>query len=112
MALTRDQFFVAVPPKLDSVDVPQLGGQVMLRELTAGERDAFEAAHVKNKERDFRARIVAATVCDADGARIFSAGDVPALSNLPATTLDPVFKAAVKINGLSDDDVKELEKNS
>lgn len=112
LALTREQFLAPAAPRLDSVDVPELGGVVHLRALTAGERDAFEAEHVRRKERDFRARLVAATACDADGVRLFTPADVPALSDLPATTLDPIVKAAVKLNGLSDEDVKELEKNS
>jgi cytochrome c553 len=88
--------------------VPGLGS-CFVRAMSAGERDEFEVAHAKGKSRDFRARLVACTVCDEDGELVFSTADIPALSALPAATLQPLVAAAVEVNRLSEADVKDLE---
>jgi hypothetical protein len=111
MPLDRASFLACPPPKVEQVDVPELGDFVFVRALTAGERDQFEVQHVKSKEKDFRARLVAATACDGVGSRLFTEADVPTLSNLPAAVLEPLVQAATKINRLSADDVEDLRKN-
>jgi hypothetical protein len=77
--------------------------------MSAGERDEFEVAHSKGKSRDFRARLVACTVCDESGDLIFQLADLPALSALPAATLQPLVIAAYEINRLTEGDVADLE---
>jgi len=108
--LTRESFF-ALKPELREVQVPILGGSVYVKEMTAGERDRFEVEHIKSGENDFRARMAAATVCDADGVLLFGPGDVPKLSSLPADALTEIALAANKVNRMSADDVEELSKN-
>jgi hypothetical protein len=79
--------------------------------MSAGERDRFEAEHIKAGSVDFRARLAVSTVCDADGALLFTPGDVADLSAIPAHALDDAAKAAIELNRISSDDVAELEKN-
>lgn len=112
MPLTRDVFLSAHLPHVESVEVPDLGSFVHIRPMTAGERDAFEVAHEKCGGKDFRARIAAAVCCDSDGKLLFSAADIPSLSSLPASTLQPIVEAAIAANKLSASDIKDLEKNS
>jgi hypothetical protein len=110
--ITREQFFAVPKPALREVQVPALGDSVFVRMLTAGDRERFEDVHVKAPRKDLRARLVVACACDSDGAPLFTADDVPALSALPALSLDPIAKAGSKLNQFFDEDVDALEKNS
>ncbi len=112
MQLTRESFFAVQAPKVHRIEIPGLGGHVWLKPMSAGERDRFEIDHEANKKHNFRARLAAASVCDEDGNLLFGPADIPALSALPATDFDPIIETAVKINGLTKDDIDELEKNS
>jgi hypothetical protein len=109
--LTRISFLAPQPLERRPVTVPGLGS-CFVRAMSAGERDEFEVAHSKSKNRDFRARLVACTVCDDEGDLVFSAADIPALSALPAATLQPLVAMAVEVNRLSEADVKDLEEAS
>jgi len=106
--LTRISFLAPQPLERRPVTVPGLGS-CFVRAMSAGERDEFEVAHSKGKHRDFRARLVAMTVCDEDGNLAFSPADIPALSALPAATLQPLVVAAVEVNRLTEEDVADLE---
>jgi hypothetical protein len=116
MLLDRAAFLSERPLSVQRVDVRGLiagdDAHVFVRMITAGERDALEAEHAKAKERNLRARIVAWTACDELGNLLFLPTDVPMLSKLPTTVLDPIVKAANAINKTSDVELEELEKNS
>lgn len=109
--LTRESFFAA--PNLATVEVhlPTLGGSVTVRQMTVGEKDAFEIANAADKGKYFRPRMAAACVVDADGAPLFRAADLPALAARPANELEPIIDAAVKLNRYSPEEVKALEGN-
>lgn len=110
--ISREQFLACPKPAVEEIQVPSMGGSVYVKALSAGERDAFEVEHTKSGTKDFRARLAAACVCDADGASLFTKADVPALSALPASVIDPIVQAASKLNRLSDEDVDTLKKTS
>ncbi len=99
------------------VDLPG-GGRVYVRGLTAEERDAMEwlyaeASTGKGKSPSIRAFIVAACCCDAEGKPIFDNKlYARSLANMPAKLLEPVFDAARKASGMTEDEVGEIEKNS
>ena len=112
MQLTRESFFAVPAPKVERIEIPELGGHVWLKPMSAGDRDRFEAEHATAKQRDFRARLAVASVCDEAGSLLFGAADVPQLSKLPASALEPIVRTAVRINALTDEDIEELEKNS
>ena len=85
--LTRDEILGAVDLKVVEVAVPEWGGTVRVSMMTGTERDAFEAETVVRKGKrvevnmvNMRARLVARTVVDEKGARVFSDGDVEALA--------------------------------
>jgi hypothetical protein len=106
--LTRISFLAPQPLEKRAVVVPGLGS-CYVRAMSAGERDEFEVAHSKSRSKDFRARLVACTVCDESGDLVFQPADIPALSALSAATLQPLVTAAVEVNRLSEADVKDLE---
>lgn len=117
--LSRDAILGASDIKSEEVHVPEWGGTVRVRGLTAAQRDAFEAASVtgNGKRRDvnlanIRARLVALSVVDEKDQPIFNPGDVKALGEKSAGALDRVFSVASRLSGLSDEDVEELGKPS
>lgn len=101
------------------VDVPEWGGAVRVRGLTAGEWDAVENSMVVTKGKsqsvtyaDFRAKLVARGCVDAAGARLFTDEDTTALSAKSAAAIGRLAEAITRLSKKSDEDVEELVGNS
>jgi hypothetical protein len=119
MTLTREGILKAEDLKKELVEVPEWGGDVYIRCMTGTERDTFEseAYTVKGKNveinrENFRARLLVRVVVDDKNERLFSDKDIASLGAKSAKCLDRLFTVAMRINGLSHDDVEELTKNS
>jgi len=117
--LSRDDILGAQDLPSEDVDVPEWGGCVRVRGLTGAERDAFEAEIVQMRGRDthvnlrnVRAKLVARSIVDEDGKRIFGDADVHALGKKSAVALQRVFEVAQRLSGLTGEDMEELAKNS
>lgn len=119
-ALTRDQImaFRSKDRETVVVEVPEWGGAVTLRELSARERDAFEASTVDGHGKkmrinieNLRARLVAACAIDEQGQALFYPSDVELLGDLSASAVDRLFSAARELNGMTESDVEELAGN-
>jgi hypothetical protein len=98
------------------VVVPEWGITLRVRGLTAGERDRYELALREQKDRrvsrNIRGLLVALSVVDDDGKRVFKNADAVELSKLPAGPVDRLFEAAAELSGLTPKDQEELEKKS
>ena len=117
--LTRDAILAAPDLLTEEVPVPEWGGTVLVRGLTGTERDAFEEEMItgKGKNRDvnlanFRARLIVKSVVDKGGKRLFTQADMVALGGKSAAAIQRVFQVAMRLSGMSDEDVEELTKNS
>ena len=95
--------------------------EVRIITMTSADRDEFDAAALieratvqgTQKLRNLRAALVACCAIDKDsGKRIFKAEDVVALGEKSAKVLDRLYAAAINLNGVTDDDMRALEKNS
>lgn len=112
--LSRDDILKVDDRKYEEVAVPEWGGTVRVRSLTGRERDQFESSLVDKKTgqasrlANARARLVAMTLVDEDGNRLFSTDDVSALGTKSAAALERVFTAARRLCGMTDDDLAEL----
>jgi len=104
--LARDDLAIRI------VEIPEWGGHVLIRCMTAGERDDFEMAWKRNSSNDIRARLAVYTVCDQAGKLLFTADDIPILTAKSSRALDRIFAAATIHNGMTESDVEELRKNS
>lgn len=116
--LTRDAILQAQDLPRELVTVPEWGGEVYVRALTGAERDAFEQSIVEQKGKstkmnlqNMRAKLVALTVVDEEGKRVFSDADAKLLGQKSALALNRVFEVAQKLSGLTPEDVDELTKN-
>jgi len=116
--LTRQEILSIRDIRTETVFVPEWGGAVKIKALTGKERDAWETAlfqidgkDVKMNKENLRAKLVALTVVDEAGQRLFTEADVEALGSKSASALDRVYQASQKLSGLTPDDIKEMEKN-
>lgn len=117
--LTKDDILTADDKKAKEVEVKEWGGAVRMIPMSGVERDEFEAmiqkrtvAGGKVDGRGIRVALIALSLVDENGVRIFQTKEDEALLNKKASpVLEELFKAAQKVNGLGDDDIKELEKN-
>lgn len=117
--LTRDQILSAPDITTEDVEVPEWGGTVRVRGLSASQRDAFESASVavKGKKIDpnfinIRARLVALAVVDDNGDQMFTNADIKALGEKSAAPIDRIFDVASRLSGVSEGDIDQLEGNS
>lgn len=111
--LTKDAILAAKDLQIETVDVPEWGGKVHIRPFNGAERDTLEAAakHAQDDMRGFRARIVAASICNDAGELLFEIKDIPALNNKSAAALNRVCDAALRLNHMTPEDVDDLTKN-
>ena len=120
MALTKDQILEANDLKNEAVDVPEWGGTVFVRTMTGADRDQFENSMVstlpdgtrKTDMSNLRAKLVALTLVDETGARLFDVTDVDRLGLKAAGALEKVFVVAQRINGLGGQAEEAASKNS
>lgn len=115
MILKRDQILAADDLKRELVSVPEWGGEVYVSMMTGAARDAFEAsilgADRKPVLADMRAKLAVACITDENGARLFDASDVPALSAKSGAALERVAQVAQRLNRMSDSDLEDAAGN-
>lgn len=110
--LDRKAIFKAVDLDVKTVEVPEWGGEVCVRGLTARERDHFEASIGTSANlENLRARLVVLTLCDEEGERLLKDSDAIELGKKNAQVVDRLFEIARKMSGMTDADVEELEGN-
>lgn len=112
--LSRDAILTVPDITYDVVACPEWGGDVRVKSLSGHERDAFETTldDADGTRRDVRAKMAIAGCVDADGAPLFTAPDVEALSAKNAAPLDRIFDRVRELSGMTPKAVAVLEKNS
>ncbi|MEV4093785.1 hypothetical protein [Streptosporangium saharense] len=114
--LGREQILAANDLPVEDVPVPEWGGEVRLRGLTGAELDEYQGSLVvqtangqqKANLRNATAKLVSRCAIDEDGAPLFEPKDLLKLSSKSAVALQRLFAVAQKLNGLTDDDMREL----
>ncbi|MFJ2004820.1 hypothetical protein [Streptomyces chartreusis] len=124
MALSASAILEAEDVQIKSVDVPEWGGEVLVRGLTGIERDAYEAGIQQirpkpdgTKEVVFvrdnaRAKLLVKCLIDDNGTRLFKDTDAPALGKKNGAVIDRLYDVAAELSGLSDGADREAEGNS
>lgn len=117
--LSRDAILAVNDVQYEDVPVSEWGGTVRVKSLTGKERDALEASMIVGKGKNanvnlnnLRAKLVARSIVDENGARIFSDDDITALGAKSAAALTRVYEVAQRLSGITQEDVDELTKNS
>jgi hypothetical protein len=105
--LSRDEILAAVKTRAEdytSVDVPEWGGQVLLRRLSAA--DAERSGLTSGDDTDEQvARVLAMSVVDEEGNLLFTEDDIKELAKIDVGVAAQVFTTAVKINGLGSEEL-------
>jgi len=113
--LSRDEILSADDLTIETIAVPEWGGDVAVRTLTGAEKDKWEAARQNTDGSanlaNVRGSIVALCCCDMGGKSLFTSRDIVALGKKSARALDRVLEAVKTLNGVTEDDLEELEKN-
>lgn len=107
-------------PRVEVVEVPDWERTACVRMLSGKERDAWEAGlhriagdgSVSPNLTNVRGRLLALTLCDDEGRRLFTDDDAGQLGDLPAAPLEVIFEAASKLNALGGRSRERAEKNS
>lgn len=118
MALNREAILnAAKTAKTVPVDVPELGGTVLVRGLSSKEWDAHQASirvysgdeQVGIDEGNITARLLVRCVVDDTGKRILKDTDAAAFGDLPITVMNKISEAVFKVSGLSEDGAAEVK---
>jgi len=107
----------------EDVDIEQWDVTVRIAVMSGASRDKWEMSMMQtdNSDRGYslnikglsRASLVALCLVDEKFNRIFVTNEqIEALSNKSAVVLDRLYEVAQRINGITDEDVEDLEKNS
>lgn len=93
-----------LPRKIKPVNVPELGGVVYVRELSALEKDRLDDVLTDDKGKpvndNFRAKLFATCACDAAGVPLFglTPAEVAEIGSWPLSIVEPVYDAASQLN--------------
>lgn len=118
MRLSRDDILKAKDITTEEVDVPEWGGTVFVRGLSGRQRDVFEATLLERRGRrmvpntaNIRAKLVAWTVVDEDGKRLFTDTEADELGEKSASAMDRIYTVASRLSGLGEEDLEDLAEN-
>lgn len=105
----------------EMLEVPEWGGAIYVRSISAAERGLIEEGAAKFKEskgkndtfaRTFTVKMVSMSVCDENGQRLFEDKDIALLQQKNAAVISRIAEVAQRLSGFSKQDLEELEKNS
>lgn len=117
MTLSKEDILATTLPQ-ETVDVPEWGGKIIVRGLTAAERDDYEQAMVetspngkvqaKRKLQNVRAGLVVRCIVDEKGEREFADSDAAALGTKDAAVIDRLWDVCRRLCGMSTEDEVKL----
>jgi len=118
--LSKDDILQARDVVIEAIEVPEWGGTVYVRSISAAERGLVEEGAAKFKEnkgkndsfaRTFTVKMASMAMCDESGKRLFEEKDVIALQQKNAAVISRIAEVAQRLSGFSKQDIEELEKN-
>ncbi len=103
MLLTRDAILAARDLKREEVDVPEWGGSILVREMSALEQMCFEQTTVgvpiTKWPPDTMARVASWCIVDEAGVSLFGVDDIKALGQKSTEALGRVFAVVSRLSG-------------
>jgi hypothetical protein len=115
MHLSRETFLGAKTPPTQVVEIPELGGTVLVRGMSAKERTKFEGKFVVERRgkttRNFEAfREQLVVFCCVDPT--FTESDVAELADVRADVIERIANVAMQLSGITEKDIEQLGKLS
>lgn len=118
MRLSREQILRSDDIQTKVVDVPEWGGEVVVRGLTGIQRDNWEASMSQQRggrmivdTYNFRARLVIACCIDETGELLFQPADADELGAKSGAAINRVFEVAAELSGLTKATIDEMTEN-
>jgi hypothetical protein len=105
MALTKEGILGVATLGIREVELARGLGTVHVRGLSLREYEGFELAVTEARKlglTNLRAELLARTLCDENGARLFADGDVEAVGALDHVAFEPAFQVALELVGLQE----------
>lgn len=118
--LTLDQILRANDRPYERILVPEWGGWITVRGLTAGERDRFEASMLEGKGKNqktnpigARAKLLILSIVDPKTKQpMFTAQHIRQLSDKASAATERLIDLARKLSGITEEEMDEIEGNS
>ena len=119
MSLTAKDILAVKDFKTRTIEVPEWGGEVMLRTISGNDREKFETMVLEKTGKDgqvkdsklIRATLLAMTICNEEGKRILDKSTISALNDKSSKVIERLFLEASELNGLNEQAVVEAKKN-
>ena len=119
VSLTRDQILEAARNakiERDTLQVPELGGQIWVRGMSGKERDAFEEGlRIRRGRRsgqldlrNFRAQLAVKVIVTDQGERILTDADADIFGRIPAGVLRRIIARCTELSGATEEEAEEL----
>ncbi len=105
----RDRILEAEDSPFEEVDVPEWKEKIRIRTMSGEERYEFESSLTDTK--NIMVRMLAVTLCDLEGNRLFTLEDMEKLNKKNSKVLIRLFSKAKKLNAIDKSDIEELTKN-
>lgn len=119
LVLTAQDILDANDVRTERIEVPEWGGDVIVRNLTGTERDSYEASMQVQRGNRYepnpvgaRARLVVRACIDEDGKRLFADNQADALSAKNADVLDRLWDRIAELSGITQKASADAEGNS
>lgn len=121
--LTREQILNAPDLKVEIINVPEWGGEVGVKTITAAQKSELEESITKIKKgkkgqtevdvetKMLKVRTVILTLCDADKKCFFTMNDIDLVNQKSSSAIERVFDVANKLNNILGDQNEEAIKN-
>lgn len=107
MLLSKSAILAAQDLKHRDVEVAEWGGTVRIRCMTGNERNEYEAEVLGAHKADdhgrmaaLRHKLLAFTIIDESGERVFSDADLEALGKKSKDVIERLFTVAQEVSGL------------
>jgi hypothetical protein len=112
--LTAADILAADDRRIEPVDVPEWGGRVYVRTMTAEDRERYDDLILDDDGKfsgqgRVMASLLACTCCGPDGTTLFTADQAKALAAKSAAAVVRVYQAAAALNKMRRVD-REVEK--
>lgn len=114
MPLDRQSILAASDLQTETVPVPEWGGDIIIRTLTASARDLADQV-LKGADDEGNglqaARFIAACAVDEQGQPLFTEADITQLAGKANHVITRVFRACLRVNGIGKGAVETARKN-
>lgn len=111
MLLSKEQIFSCQDLQTVIVSVPEWGGDVKVKGMSAIDRIKFEKEQKDLEPSELIIRLVLLACVDDNNDRLFSNDDLKQLEQKSPVALLRVFNEAVKLNILSDEKIEQEAEN-